>query len=182
MDWVKSLWELFTKKDVSLSPPSAPPIVPVVRTPPVQGWSKDISDCHSSIQQAFPRVKTAWDAAHPDMPLRVDYTWRSPAIQFELYKKGRALTNGAWVVVDPKQVVTEKDGFKDPGQHNVYPSQAADIYITKGGQILWGQKPEETPLYVELGRLWEKEGLVSGMTWKYHWKDPDHVQVAYQLV
>lgn len=149
---------------------------------PVQGWSKDLASCHTAIQDAYPKVKAIFENSHPGMTLYVDYTYRGPQLQFELFKKGRALQGGQWVVVEPKLVVTNDDGVVKKGHHNTWPAQAADIYIVNNGNILWGYKPEEQSLYIELGQLWEKEGLVSGMTWKYQWKDPDHVQVAYEIV
>ena len=135
-------------------------------------------DCHPSIQKAFPKVKAEFESAHPDCTLRVDYTYRSPELQLDLYKKGRAMENGVWVVTDPKLVVTEDDGTYKKSHHNTWPANAADIYVVKNGNVLWGQTPEERNYYVELGRLWEQQGLVSGATWKFDWKDPDHVQVG----
>ena len=52
---------------------------------------------------------------------------RSPKVQFEYYKKGRALKNNKWVVVDEKKVITNIDGYKIKGKHNYKPSLAVDI-------------------------------------------------------
>ena len=149
-----------------------------VRVPPEKGWSKSIEDCHVELRRAFPKVRDEFESAHPDCRLLVDYTYRSPEVQFELYKKGRTILRGQWVVTDPKHVVTQKDGLIKRSEHNFYPSRGADIYVVKNGKILWGTSEEEHPYYVELGRLWEREGIVSGATWKYAWKDFGHVQVA----
>ncbi len=150
-----------------------------------QGWSKDIADCELQIQNAFPLVRDEFCAANPGLDLRVDYTYRSPAVQFELFKKGRSLdaASGQWVLTDRLKRVTDKDGVVNKGEHNFYPSKAADIYICKGPAILWPldkDNPlydERNALYVSLGHLWEKHGLVSGATWKYVWRDEPHVQV-----
>lgn len=162
--------------------PEQLPDFPADRRPPLQGWSKDIADCHMAIQVAFPKVKAQFEAAHKDCTLKVDYTYRGPMVQLALFKKGRAMQSGQWVVVDPKAVVTNDDGVLKKGHHNTWPSQAADVYVVKNGKILWGQTAEEEVYYMELGKLWEQVGIISGMTWKYHWKDPDHVQVAYLFV
>lgn len=143
-----------------------------------QGWSKDIHDCHDRIRKAWPTVKSEWEQLHPGYSLKCDYTYRSPEFQFELYKKGRSLIDGKWVVTDPSKKVTDKDG-KNPSHHNVYPAQAVDVYILSPSKnIIW----ENPQLYTELGRLWEKHGLIAGATWKFNWKDYPHVQVEYSIV
>lgn len=150
-----------------------------------QGWSKKLEDCHERLCIAHPQVEAEWAELHPELKLQLDYTWRSPEFQFELFKKGRELKNGKWVVVDKKKVVTEKDGTK-PSHHNVYPAQAIDVYIKRNGVMMWPSDGDATvghnKLYQELGKLYEKHGLVAGATWKYNWKDWNHVQVAYTIM
>ena len=161
---------------------ASPASVPDAETA-ARGWSKSISDCHELLRLAFPPVNQDFCAAHPDCTLKVDYTWRSPALQFELFKKGRAQIGGRWVVVDKSQVVTDKDGT-DLSHHNIYPAAAADIYIVQGGRILWPDSSNQAvcSLYTELGHMWEQRGLISGATWKYTgFHDWDHVQVGYKL-
>lgn len=52
---------------------------------------------------------------------------RVPSKQFSLFKKGRELRKGRWVVVDRSKVVTYCDGYKKIGQHNTSPlSDAVD--------------------------------------------------------
>lgn len=150
------------------------------------GFSKDLADCDQRIQDAFPLVRADFIKLHPDLDLKIDYTYRSPALQFELFKKGRTLDqiSGQWVLTDRAQRVTDKDGVNSKGEHNFYPSKAADIYIRRGINILWPlpkDNPEYTDrnaLYEELGRLWERRDVTSGATWRFAWKDPPHVQVA----
>lgn len=150
------------------------------------GYSKDTRDCDQRIQDALPLVRAQFCEQNPGLDLKVDYTYRSPALQLELFKKGRKLDpeSGQWVLVDKLLKVTDKDGTINKGEHNFYPSKAADIYITRGTEILWPM-PKDSPLfaernalYVALGHIWEAHGIVSGATWKYNWKDEPHVQVA----
>ncbi len=54
------------------------------------------------------------------------YGRRSPEEQFELFKRGRRLESGVWVVENPLEVVTYKDGFEKLSNHNYEPSQAVD--------------------------------------------------------
>lgn len=150
------------------------------------GFSKSIDDCDQKIRDAFPLVRAEFCAQlGAGYDLRCDYTYRSPALQFELFKKGRTQDeHGNWILTNRLERVTDKDGTVKKGEHNFYPSKAADVYITKDGAILWPlQKDsplyaERSALYIALGRIWEKHGLVSGATWKFAWKDEPHVQLA----
>ncbi len=150
------------------------------------GFSKSLDDCDQRIRDAFPLVRKEFCASFPGHDLRVDYTYRSPAVQFELFKKGRSLNpaTGQWELTDRLKRVTDKDGVVKKGEHNFYPSKAADIYITVSGTILW-PVPKDSPnyndvfsLYVALGHIWGKHGVMSGAVWPYAWKDEPHVQVA----
>lgn len=147
-----------------------------------QGWSKDLADCVPALVAAYPIVAPKFMAAHPDLWMRCDYTWRSPAFQFELFKKGRKLdgASGFWVVVDSKLIVTKNDGINTPSKHNPYPSCALDFIIFRGKVPLWSSKadPVAQALYIEVGRLFEAQGIVSGATWEHDWKDPGHVQTV----
>lgn len=143
------------------------------------GFSKSLDDCDHHIRAVYFDARNDFRAMNPDLDLKVDYTYRSPALQFELFKKGRALdqASGQWVLTDRTQRVTDKDGVNSKSEHNYYPSRAADIYITRGDKILWPSS-ENNALYIELGHIWELHGLVSGAIWKFAWKDMPHVQVA----
>lgn len=150
------------------------------------GFSKSLEDCDQAIQVAFPLVRDEFCAAHPGLDLHVDYTYRSPALQFDLYKKGREQdpATDQWILKDRAARVTDKDGTIRVGKHNYYPSKAADIYIKRadgsqptGYKILWGTNPEETTLYVALAEIWKKHGVASGALWT-SFKDWPHVEVA----
>ena len=52
---------------------------------------------------------------------------RSKEEQFELYKQGRELKCGTWVISDQSKVVTHVDGKTKTSKHNYYPSLAVDI-------------------------------------------------------
>lgn len=149
------------------------------------GFSKSLDDCDKRIRDAFPIIETEFCSVYgPGYGLLCDYTYRGPLLQFDLFKKGRSQdASGQWVLTDRTARVTDKDGTVNKGPHNFYPSRAADVYATKDGKILW-PLPNDNPLYAErsalyvaLGRIWEKHGLVSGATWKYAWKDDPHVQL-----
>lgn len=55
------------------------------------------------------------------------YGHRAPAEQFELFKQGRRLENGVWVIENKSKVVTYKDGTDKKSMHNEYPSLAVDV-------------------------------------------------------
>ena len=53
--------------------------------------------------------------------------------QFELFKKGRAFDGKNWNVINPKDVVTNCDGYTKPSEHNNYPSTAIDFFAVVAG-------------------------------------------------
>jgi peptidoglycan L-alanyl-D-glutamate endopeptidase CwlK len=55
------------------------------------------------------------------------YGHRDPALQFELYKLGRKLENGEWIIINKSKVVTYKDGTNNLSMHNYSPSKAVDV-------------------------------------------------------
>jgi hypothetical protein len=144
--------------------------------------SKNINTCRPEIVKAFDIVCGEWEARHPGMPLKVDWCYRTPVDQFEFYKQGREYNPDTKQWMKTGTTVTDDDGINTKSHHNVYPSQAADVLITQNGKILWGGTEENEALYIELGKIWEAQGLISGATWKFNWKDPDHVQLAYTIV
>lgn len=158
-----------------------------MQTPPAKS-SKDVLDCHLSIRNAWPTIVKAFETEYkaPGLLLFPDYSYRTPADQFEIFKHGRELQNGIWVLVNPKLKRTDKDGTLKPSHHNVYPAQALDFNIRKDGgkTIIWPnpENPDVCSLYRYIGELWDKAGLIGGATWKYSWRDWSHVQVAYEIV
>lgn len=151
-----------------------------------QGFSKSLDDCDQRIRDAFLLVRLEFCRNNTGHDLHVDYTYRAPALQFELFKKGRTLNaeTGQWELTDRAARVTDKDGTIKKGEHNFYPSKAADIYIVaadgdepRGFRILWGSTPEEQALYVALAYIWKAHGIASGALWA-SFKDWPHVQVS----
>jgi peptidoglycan L-alanyl-D-glutamate endopeptidase CwlK len=85
--------------------------------------SKSISKlhtCHKDLQVLFSYIIKHWDCS-------VIFGHRTPDEQFELYKKGRHMVGGEFVIKDKSQVVTYKDGFKYLSKHNLMPSMAVDV-------------------------------------------------------
>lgn len=177
------------KSNWSLNPTEDPiyPMTPLDRklVPTNAEGSKDIRDCHEKLQQAYPIVKAQFETDNPEYKLQMDYTYRSPELQFSLFQKGRSCIGGQWVVSDKSKVVTNLDGTTKKSHHNTFPTQAMDILILKNGQILWSNdNPDslENKLYIKLGQLFVQQGLISGATWKYQWKDWDHIQLSYDII
>lgn len=83
--------------------------------------SKDkLETAHKDLQTLFQYVITNFDCT-------VVHGHRSPEFQFELYKKGRSLIDGEWIITDKKQWVTNCDGYKIKSKHNESPSLAVDV-------------------------------------------------------
>lgn len=60
---------------------------------------------------------------------------RPPEKQIEYFKKGRRQqSDGTWIVVNQKDVITNVDGYKVKGSHNLFPSMAVDIAIRVPGK------------------------------------------------
>jgi peptidoglycan L-alanyl-D-glutamate endopeptidase CwlK len=55
------------------------------------------------------------------------YGYRTSDEQFELFRKGRAIKNGNWIITDQSKIVTYLDGTKYKSKHNFEPAQAVDI-------------------------------------------------------
>lgn len=81
---------------------------------------------------------------------------RTPKKQFELFKKGRKLLDGEWVIEDRKKLVTKIDGFKKKGKHNYEPSQAIDI---APHPIDWSDKPKA------IARFYLLAGVILTLAW-----------------
>lgn len=54
------------------------------------------------------------------------YGYRAPELQFDLFKRGRRLESGVWVIENRLEVVTFKDGYEKLSNHNYQPSRAID--------------------------------------------------------
>lgn len=80
----------------------------------------ELNTAHADLITLFNEVILHFDNA-------VIYGHRTPYVQFELFKKGRTLINGVWIVTDPGRVVTYKDGISKLSKHNPNPSLAVDV-------------------------------------------------------
>jgi peptidoglycan L-alanyl-D-glutamate endopeptidase CwlK len=79
---------------------------------------KMLATCHPDIQKVM-------HEAIKHIDFTIIYGERSVAEQFKLFKIGRKLVKGQWVVVG--KVVTNMDGTIKRGKHNFSPSKAIDI-------------------------------------------------------
>jgi peptidoglycan LD-endopeptidase CwlK len=79
-----------------------------------------LSSCAESIQKVLTKAATRY-------PFHIVFGHRSPAEQFELYKKGRKQEGGVWVIVSKSSVVTYCDGIRSVSNHNYMPARAVDI-------------------------------------------------------
>ena len=109
----------------------------------------------------------------------ISFTYRDPDEQFELYKKGRKLVNGVWLIEDRKQIVTFKDGYKKQSKHNFNPSKAVDVYAYINGKASWD------PMHLAAiggvvmsvaAQLYKEKEMKHRLRWGFNW-DMDGVLV-----
>jgi peptidoglycan LD-endopeptidase CwlK len=81
---------------------------------------KALNTCHLDLITLFQEVVKVFDNS-------IIYGNRSVSVQFELFKQGRTLTNGQWIITDKKKIVTYKDGKTNLSNHNYIPSRAVDV-------------------------------------------------------
>jgi len=77
-----------------------------------------LDTCHPDIQKVMKEAIKQFD-------FKVIYGTRSVTEQMKLYKIGRKLVGGKWVVVG--KTVTNLDGVNKKSNHNYSPSKAIDI-------------------------------------------------------
>lgn len=118
------------------------------------------------------RLQPILDAIQDKLPanhsVKLISTHRTPADQFELFKKGRTFKNGSWVKTGP--VVTHLDGFIKLSRHNYLPCTAFDIGIFDGNSYLGNSN-----FYKHV-----KEGKKQDMDWGGDWvsfKDQPHPEI-----
>jgi len=83
-----------------------------------------LSECHPDLQLIF---TTVIKMSLVDFSITEGH--RSQEEQLELFKQGRELRDGKWVVVDESKIVTKKDGSDKASKHNEKPSKALDIMV-----------------------------------------------------
>lgn len=82
-----------------------------------------LSTVHPDLQKVM-----LYAITRSDIDFGISYGLRTVEEQFELYKKGRSLINGKWVVDKTKGgIVTQKDGINNKSKHNT--GEAVDIFM-----------------------------------------------------
>lgn len=135
--------------------------------------SKDINDACKPIRDAWEDIRQAYAKMNTGKYLELTCVQRPITEQFELFKKGREVKDGKWVVVDHTQVVTNVDGIKLLSAHNYKPSRAIDVVVmdNQTGKALWDEKH-----YLCLAKIAERVGLCSGGVWQ-SLKDWPHIEL-----
>jgi peptidoglycan LD-endopeptidase CwlK len=132
-------------------------------------YDRDPKYLHPLLGNQLPAILDAIKAKLPaGHSARMISAHRTPADQFELFKKGRTFKNGAWVKTG--SVVTFKDGHINLSRHNYLPCTAVDIGIFNGNKYL-----DNSPLYKKV-----KEGTKLGFEWGGDWarfKDQPHLEI-----
>lgn len=102
----------------------------------------------------------AWNTREPH--IRVTQGRRTMDEQLHLWRKGRELRNGVWVVVDPLKVVTRAKPGTSPHNYGLAFDvcfEGADPYLDAGKKE---RKGRLHPTWFELGQLGESLGLSWG--------------------
>lgn len=124
--------------------------------------STRLADCAQALAQAWVDILHAYREGNPGHDLLVTCTYRPPAEQAALYRKGRVLVDGRWVIDDdPKtSIVTNIDGVTKSSRHNSQPAEALDFAVVIGGKISWDARE-----YHPVGVLAKARGIVWGGDW-----------------
>lgn len=134
--------------------------------------SRDVRDCHVKLQAAFHELLLDFQHENPGKDLMVTCSYRSPQEQQQLYRLGRALIGGKWVVQDASRIVTQLSG--EAGHlslHNTVPARALDVAVLIGGKVTWNERE-----YYPLGALARKHRIEWGGDWQ-SFKDYPHLQL-----
>jgi hypothetical protein len=131
---------------------------------------------HSSLGAWFRKVKAKYPNVH------VSWGFRNMAEQEEMYRAGRELKSGVWVVVDQRKVLTNARFGQSPHNHmegNKPMSQAVDLFlIDEDGEARWPK-----PFFSKLAAEELEPGMVWGGTFKsMRGGDADHYQLNEQTV
>jgi peptidoglycan LD-endopeptidase CwlK len=130
------------------------------------GDSRDLDDLHPTVEVMARDFIRRANAAGID--LLVTSTYRSPAVQNELYKRGRTLLweNGRRV-----RVVTNAKGGQSFHNYRL----ALDVVPMRNGKPVWGTTGADGLLWQRVGALGEAAGLEWGGRWRTL-KDFPHFQ------
>lgn len=139
--------------------------------------SRDLADAHPVLAERVRLVQARFPEIRPSHELHLTCVYRSPAEQFELYKKGRRLDeDGKWYLQDRGKRVTNADGVTAISKHNMQPARAVDVVVVLAGKYLWAEEEYEPlgPLAIEVGLVW-------GGTWP-RFRDLPHLELAPDIV
>jgi peptidoglycan L-alanyl-D-glutamate endopeptidase CwlK len=134
-------------------------------------YDRDPLYLHPKLQRGLPTILAA---ITPHLPAghtcKMISAHRTPADQFELYRKGRTFRGGRWVRTGA--VVTHKDGYTTLSRHNYVPCLALDIGIFDP----WGRYVTGAAIYLHV-----KFGAKSvGCGWGGDWtsfQDRPHIEI-----
>lgn len=117
----------------------------------------------------FKQAKEIYEKDNPEYTVIISEGIRSNQRQKNLYKKGRKLINGKWVIVDKKNVVT----YTLKSKHIV--GKAIDIAFIKNKKCDWSIE-----LFKAFAEIIDKIDVTCIITWGGSWKrfkDYPHFQV-----
>lgn len=139
---------------------------------PVSSRNQKVID---GLQPEFGHQVALWvnDCEAEGLPLVLVEGRRSFGRSDDLFRQGRVLRSGKWVIVDRKKVVTNA-----PGGHSYHNfSLAVDgALLDARGRASWGFDPQ--------GKVWQRVVALArgrGLAWGGDWrtfKDPPHFQPA----
>lgn len=135
-------------------------------------YDRDPRFLHPFIHLQLEQVLDAIQAKLPQgFTCRMISGHRSPADQFELFKKGRKVLGNRWVIVNKSEVVTHRDGYIKLSRHNYLPSTAIDIGIFNEAK----KYVADAALYRHVAQA-KKFGLDWGGDWK-GFVDAPHLEI-----
>ena len=79
-----------------------------------------LATCDSRLQILFHKVIKKYDCT-------ILEGHRSSERQMSLFRQGRVQSGVEWMIIDPRHVVTYKDGYANKSNHNYNPSKAVDV-------------------------------------------------------
>lgn len=131
-----------------------------------KGSLDKVATCHPDIQRVLNKAIKKYD-------FTVIYGYRSPEEQLALFKQGRELVKGKYVVVG--KTVTNLDGYTKKSRHNSNPSEAVDVapYPIDWNNI---NKFKEMAIVIKEAAKEEGVDLVWGGDWK-SFKDYPHFEL-----
>lgn len=135
-------------------------------------YTRDFRLLHPLLIEALNRLTEGIRSALPlGTTIRPISGHRTPAEQFEIFKKGRTRVDGHWEKTGA--TFTNKDGFESLSHHNYLPCLAVDFGLfTQDGDYV-----KDGNAYRGIGPV--AEGL--GFEWGGRWSnpfDPAHVQIS----